>query len=279
MCMLTYLPPNIQPDQDALLNGMTFNRDGHGYAIVVPETDTHKARIIVRHSLNGKGLVKRFAHDRRKYPHGPALFHSRFGTSGAQTKFNCHPFQVNHDRQTVVAHNGILPTHMHPDKTDRRCDTRLAADDHFTQNYGHLNNESARNRLAVDIQGHNKLVILTINPQYDQYAYIINEEYGVWDETNIWYSNYDYESRQIYAYPLNDNDDTDCSHCQSKNSVGLTNICDMCYTCTDCDTPIDDCLCYPPAQGYKDTDYTDPDQDYIEWWTKNAQETVDRLYY
>lgn len=248
MCMLTYFPPNTQPDTNALRNGTMFNRDGHGYAIVVPG---RKAHIIVRHSLNADYLIDEFAKDRALHPEGAALFHSRIGTSGDDGKFNCHPFYVAGDKRTVVAHNGILPQHMLPLKGDPRCDTRKAADERFASAYGHLSGRKARKRLSKDIGLNNKLVILTVDPSYQSQSFVINEGSGVWEQ-GIWYSNYDFEdwTPPQKKYPVlafwatNDRDD-DCPLCRSKESVDAeSQVCTMCESCLDCGAGIDDCICY-----------------------------------
>lgn len=257
--MLTYFPPNTQPDEQALENGTWHNRDGHGYAIVVPGK---KPKLIVRHSLKSD-LIDRFMDDRAKYPHGPALFHSRFGTSGSADKFNCHPFYMGGDKRTVVAHNGVLPQYMQPDKKDRRCDTRKAAEIRFATAYGHLSSLAARDRLGEAIGKHNKLVILTTNPDYKADAFIINESSGVWEQ-GIWYSNYDYVGYvpvKPGAYKWDDDDDDwaisaslvpdDCQLCDSKASIDdESQVCTMCGTCMDCYQDAKDCICYLPVHRF-----------------------------
>lgn len=263
--MLTYFPENIQPDIDALWNGATYNNDGHGYAIVVPDD----LRIIIKHSLNAESLIDRFASDRERYPEGPALFHSRIGTSGIMDKFNCHPFLLGGDRNTVVAHNGILPNSMQPSKGDRRCDTHLAAEDIFPKRFGHLRKPKARQRLANAIGTYNKLVILSVNPEYDQWAYIVNEKQGVRDKSGIWYSNYDFEGykftatkaytttgawnwdtydepRELMAGTVEMSvDDLDCRICHALDSVNeKTQVCAYCHSCADCFMDVNECLCY-----------------------------------
>lgn len=248
MCLLTYFPPKVDPDFEALERGALINNDGHGYAIVVP--DKHP-KLIVRRSLNADQLLEQLEHDRAKYPDGPALFHSRWGTSGEQSKFNCHPFYVNGDRKTIVAHNGVLPSHMQPAKHDPRCDTRMAADDIFGNWYGHLSTRKARQRLAADIGTYNKLVILTINPKYKNWSYIINEQQGIWDG-GIWYSNFDYEkppadtkNTPYYATGKYSDEPTDCLACGAKESVdSLYDLCDVCDTCAACMQHMNICLCF-----------------------------------
>ena len=108
MCLLTFLPPDVQPDLSALINGAAVNDDGHGFAVV-----TH-GRLLVQHGMHAEAMIAAFAAARRAHPQGPALFHSRLGTHGARTVANCHPFPVGGDDRTVIAHNGVLPAAVQP---------------------------------------------------------------------------------------------------------------------------------------------------------------------
>jgi len=211
MCLLTYFPPGSTVDIGALYNGALFNDDGHGYAIV----DRERGRIIVRRAMKADDLITRFAAERAEYPHAPALFHSRFTTHGVTDKSNCHPFALNRDPRTVVAHNGILPAHVQPVVGDVRSDTRVAAEDFLPQalgvrkpgwlkahpewmpkgtwrpTFGSLDSRSARRRFRRWLGSYNKIVILTVDPRWQRNAYVINEAEGVWDG-GVWYSNYGY---------------------------------------------------------------------------------------
>jgi len=222
-----------------------------------------------------KSLLQRFKQDRAKYPSGPALFHSRFGTSGSEGKFNCHPFRMG-DKKTVVAHNGVLPAEMQPSKpNDRRCDTHMAAEELFATKWGHLSSKKARNRLGEAIGKNNKLVILSIDPSYPSWSYIINEKSGTWDN-GIWYSNYDYLGwiKEEPKYPM-----TDCSVCYSKKSVDPDwKICDMCWTCLSCMKDTEECLCH--FYSYKETTKVslsvqkddEEEEAYSNWWRQKEQE-------
>jgi hypothetical protein len=183
MCLLTYIPEHIQPDIDALRRGAYANPDGHGFAIVIPEG---RGRILVRKSMVASSLLKEFAVLRELYPVGPAIFHSRITTDGVTDLFNCHPFMANGDKRTVIGHNGILPTSVRPGKTDVRSDTRIFAEEvagHFR-----LNTLIGRSLAGEWMGSYNKMAILTVDPNYDSYGYIINEDSGMWSE-GIWYSN------------------------------------------------------------------------------------------
>ncbi len=125
MCMLTYLPAGLLPDPEALARGADFNGDGHGYAIVTTRG------ILIGKSFNFDESLEKFTALRRQHPNGPALFHSRLGTHGKITKANIHPFRVNRQASTVLAHNGILDRSVQPGPRHTRSDTRIFAEDHL----------------------------------------------------------------------------------------------------------------------------------------------------
>jgi hypothetical protein len=251
MCLLTFLRPGVLPDTAALRNGAWVNDDGHGFAVVV---DRH---ITVRHGLDPEAMIDAFDTLRRRHPHGPALFHSRFTTHGRSTLDNCHPFLIGGDRRTVLAHNGILPTTVHPTNGDPRSDTRIAAED-FLPAFGSL--RSRRNRLRFQrwLTPGNKVVILTVDRRFKQQAYILNEESGIWDG-GVWYSNDGYRpppltrwtpsSQPRWAWQPWDQPDRGTDRCCFCDAIvsRTENHCQHCGWCLDCGEMPEDCLCYTPA--------------------------------
>jgi glutamine amidotransferase len=258
MCLLTFFPPSALPDTDALLNGALFNNDGHGFAIVAG------AQLIVHRAMNAKAVIERFAAARGQHPEGPALFHSRFGTHGDTTLDNCHPFPVGGDGRTVLAHNGILPDVVQPAKGDPRSDSRIAAED-FIPAFGSLRTRRIRLRLQRWMTPHNKVVILTVDRRFKQRSYILNEEYGIWDD-GIWYSNDGYLPLPQTQWALADDDwdwppwdrsrgdrrdwryaDLDrCGNCEAIIDVA-DGECRYCGWCLDCAEMPQQCFCYTPA--------------------------------
>lgn len=236
MCLLTFFPEGVQPDPEALANGASHNQDGHGYAIVTPKG------LLIRKGFDPEAMISRFVTDRWRNPDGPALFHSRFGTGGVYTKYNVHPFRLRGDRRTVVAHNGILPALVQPGMNDKRCDTRIAADEVLHDGFGDLNIADNRLDLADWIGKHNKLVFLTVNPHYDEPSYIVNEESGKWDG-GVWYSNCDYQTTSRWDY--DDEVAADCRYCESKESIDYEfDACIVCGRCAECGTIFDEgCEC------------------------------------
>jgi hypothetical protein len=261
MCLLTFLPAGLMPDTTALLNGATFNDDGHGFAIV---TDDH---LIVRRGMHAEPMIEAFDAARRTHPHGPALFHSRLGTHGKRTIDNCHPFPIGGDDRTVIAHNGILPAAVQPAKADPRCDTRIAAED-FLPLLGPLRARRTRLRLQRWMTPHNKIVILTVDRRFKDRAYILNEESGIWDG-GIWYSNDGYLPPRPGRWALTNQpgwhwppertwdqfdqpDDLDragyarCGFCYATIDT-LDDACHYCGWCLDCGDMPENCQCFTRA--------------------------------
>lgn len=188
MCLLTYFPEGVQPNADHLAMGATHNPDGHGYAIVTGK------RIIVRHGMSAARVIADFIAARKAHPDGPALFHSRIGTGGTVDKSNCHPFYVNGDHRTVLAHNGIM---FRPGKNETRSDTRILAETILPRsNWRKLDSAHQNRRFEKWLGRGNKVLILTVDPRYESNAYLFNASQGEW-VGDIWYSNDSYLS---YSY-------------------------------------------------------------------------------
>lgn len=251
MCMLTFYRPGAQPDADALTNGAVFNDDGHGFAIVADR------KLIIRHGLHFDATLAEFKRLRAEHPDGPALFHSRMGTHGDMSERNCHPFRIGGDRRTVIAHNGILPAAVQPSKDDPRCDTRIAAEDRFRE--VDLADPAAQKTITEWMGRHNKIVILTVNPQYPEHAYILNEAAGIWIG-DTWYSNYDFLP-DIVAPDRPDRDNPDGDECwlccSAENVLAEERICLACDICLDCGEQYLACQCYTP--------YRTPDESSDDW--------------
>lgn len=206
MCLLTYFPAGVLPDADALRCGAQCNNDGHGFGILIPGQED----ILVFKSMNAAEAIDEFVRMRAQYPEGPALFHSRLTTHGNTGVDNCHPFVVNGDPRTVVAHNGILPTDAHPKKIgttvvhkttkdkvpyqvienvyDDRSDTRILADDLLMARWSNLDSRHSRKRLTAWLGRSNKILVLTTDPTYRRNAYLFNSGLGEW-VGGVWYSN------------------------------------------------------------------------------------------
>lgn len=244
MCLLTYLRAGVLPDTEALLAGAEVNSDGHGFAIV--DND----RLIVHRGLDGPRVVAAFQVLRDRYRSGPAVFHSRLATHGDRDIDNCHPLVVGGDRRTVIAHNGILPPVVRPAATDPRSDTRITAEE-FLPAFGPLHQRRVRLRFARWMTAHNLMVLLTVDPRFDERGYIFHESAGIWED-GIWYSNDGYRpAAQSWwgveapgwdgAGPSRDR----CGFCHA--ILDSMASCPWCGWCPDCGEMPEDCQCYTPA--------------------------------
>ncbi len=232
MCMLTYIPANVDPDIDSLYNATWINNDGHGFAIV------DDGQLIVRKSMNPDRLLDQFE-DMRNDHRGDALFHSRMSTAGTVDESNCHPFYVGSDIRTVVGHNGIISQCNPKRKNDLRSDTAIFAQSELARR--NLNRKRSRRRLAEWIGRYNKLVILSANPDNAYTALIINEASGHWDN-GIWYSNTDYRTAWTkWLYPQKQYVVTASATATDRAEHVWSNRCNWCerpssgmYLCDDC---------------------------------------------
>lgn len=198
MCLLTYIAPHAQPDMALLENGAISNPDGHGWAILANES------ITVGHSMDMDVALTLFELARQHLPaDGPALFHSRIATAGNIDTYNCHPFYVNNDKRTVIAHNGILPRNAQPNRKDPRSDTHLFADVWLPKGrFGHFRSRNGRRRLSRWLGYGNKMAMLTVDPKYSRDSYILNEHLGDWlPDGSMWFSNTSYKDDPWWKDP------------------------------------------------------------------------------
>lgn len=225
MCLLTFIPTGAAPDVDALRIGAHANNHEHGFAIGT----------VTGRGMRAEEVIDEFLRARAERPDAPALFHSRFTTHGTIGPDHCHPFRLGKDRQTVIAHNGILPQRVQPGPSDQRSDTRIAAEEYLPRHpFGSPDSHRGRRGLESWL-GASKLVLLTTNPAYAHHAYIFNEHAGIWDG-GIWYSNSGYRpDRRLWL--------SMCGHCRTIDPLRRGRYCGTCGWCFVCLIPFPDCEC------------------------------------
>ncbi len=181
------------------------------------------------------------------------MFHSRMGTSGLRTTFNCHPFYVGSDKLTVVAHNGIL---WGMPGGEARCDTHSFADTLLPEWFGEFDHYRLMLTLERWAGSGNKMVILTANPRYARSSYLINTHGGRWTPEGAWHSNSDYSYRNwrgeaaFTGALINSSRGAQCQLCLKRGAVDPdTGFCDYCHYCNDCYEPGDNCICFSPGEA------------------------------
>lgn len=267
MCMITCVPANVDLPVEGIYNGSVTNDDGHGYAIASAQ-----------HGLEVFKSMRYFdtwtSLQEARAKHGPnsiVLFHSRFGTHGEMSEYNVHPFMLTED--TVMAHNGIMPSTYHPGKGDRRSDTRIFADwvarDYCLNDNGVPSRRGAQT-LSRMIGGGNKLAFLSVKSGQPKLR-LVNAHLGNQSE-GVWYSNSGYKWSYGGAYKRSDwrsdswwGEEWDAhtrawvpSRALEKRTSEGVEVCPMCTGqvdaaamlcldcdfCLDCEEYLDSCQCY-----------------------------------
>jgi hypothetical protein len=193
MCLLTFMPPNIDMDYERAKTAAKANPDGFGFAI-------HAGVAIIKdHDMNFDKLWLRWS-DMRKTYRGAALFHFRIATHGNTDLGNCHPFDVDNNPRSVLAHNGMLPLTM--PINDHRSDTKLFAEIVLPHIGGvkALDDKNFFDDVGRWASG-NKMVILTVEEDVERDWYIINENLGHWD-AGVWWSNGSYKAFSYMRTPM-----------------------------------------------------------------------------
>ena len=267
MCVLFCGLDSTHPTREQLTRANCANPDGFGWAVMRESGDIRT--IVTDRGLEGETVLDSFIAELRREPAEVVcwLYHARIATHGdmsaAGLAYNLHPFAV--DSETVLAHNGMLPTVQHKD--DPRSDTRHLAEVVLPALGGVLSLDIPE---VWDMVGEwasgSKVVIMTTSPAASFPLYIINEEDGHW-AGSWWASNRSYEPYKPYAanygaryaYGFDDlevgakgfpalfedyNSDPNCSGCSSVLYAD-EECCGYCGTCQSCFESWDECLCTP----------------------------------
>jgi hypothetical protein len=188
MCLLSYYPPDVVPDEAELLLGAKVNDEGYGMGI-----RTSDGHLIVSHALaDAPGLIAFFCDLRKAFPDSHAVFHSRLSTGSAISLLNTHPIRVPVDSDTVIFHNGSLPIEPHLLEASGMSDTR-----YFAKYLWPRNLDEDHGALEHWAGPRNKIVILTRNPCYAQPAYVINARQFITTPAGAKHSNADFLGKGV----------------------------------------------------------------------------------
>lgn len=196
MCILIYADNGKTIPTKHLENSCESNPDGFGWAIITTTPDGAKWTIISHKTMKAEEAIKTFEEARELHPTYPAMFHARIATHGSVNIDNCHPFNV--EDGTLLAHNGILPIR----ERDGRSDTRQFAEEWLpTLGVAELLDDPDGFAQLEEFTRGSKLVVLSVSPTLQKFAYIVNEDDGHWLD-GVWYSNtsYKWSSFKTYGY-------------------------------------------------------------------------------
>lgn len=189
MCHLAFIPAGIACTP-AMIRGFEnsgfSNPDGNGFCMV----NAMGTELFTFRSMDLFEATQKFEEMRPQFM-GDALWHTRWGTHGETSIRNVHPFRVGTDRDTFLAHNGILPMVTWPSQGEWRSDTNNFAHRTVGSWGSKFDSEAFRAHVEKFIGG-SKLVVITVNPAYKKNAYIFNEAGGFWDTDGTWRSNSDH---------------------------------------------------------------------------------------
>lgn len=199
MCVIIHQPKGSHLDKETAERAWSRNPDGGGFAFIKDNGEIH-----VEKHMEFAPFWRAFERARSDFPRRDYLLHMRIATHGSVTTANVHPFFLNEQEQTVVAHNGIF--HRVPDYNDGRSDTRVFIDEVLPLLPTTWLDSSYLTDMVEEWMGWSKLVFLTNDPALERNVYILNAHKG---ETHqgMWFSNESYKEPKNYStkttlYPL-----------------------------------------------------------------------------
>lgn len=190
ICILTYIPANVEVPWDHLFNGACANPDGHGWAVAKGD------QLVIGKSMDMFKAAEDYEQALKDMPGAVSLFHSRIATAGTVDEFNVHPFWVGGTDHTVMAHNGILPERWQPERGDptKRSDTQIFADQMgwLIDNPNGVPSRRMGRKAGEAIGTYNKLVFISVKAGHPMVR-IVNAQVGVWTD-GVWHSNRSFEN-------------------------------------------------------------------------------------
>lgn len=262
MCVAMYCNVGHVLSETQIRTSWQNNPDGAGFAYVDSTGTLQTFRTM---KLGAFVNAYRVATERNA-SRSDFVVHFRLATHGTTDVDNVHPFHM--DGQTLVAHNGILPT---PTLGDGRSDTATFVQDYLPKLGPTWFDVPEMWELVSEYCVGSKLIILTTNPDAKNGAYIVNESAGHWsDDGGIWFSNGTYcDARPFtlgrYALPYDawtERPETvsalgRCEMCTESavvfDRITTTDVCYACGTCQECGGDVDSetyaCTCDTRTPG------------------------------
>jgi len=185
MCIAILNPSGVTLKKKVLKTCWDNNKDGAGMLYL-------QNGVLTAYKEMDKfdNFYDHYAMVRKNYKDSQVVIHFRISTHGKVDLENCHPFMVNEDWGFV--HNGIITNaERHVDYSDtnmfnRNVLRKLPSD--------WIHND-AMYELVCGYIGSSKLLFLN----KDNEAYIVNEDWGVWD-LGCWFSNKTYKESRYFDY-------------------------------------------------------------------------------
>ena len=244
MCIIASVPKGMLLTEAQLEEMWSRNSDGGGISYF------KDGKIETEKSMDRKKFIASVLKIQKKYGNRDILVHMRIKTHGSVCIENNHPFQVN--KNTVMAHNGILPEAFIPPVKSDLSDTRFFIeyfmkympiskldDPYFIDMVDEMINRGYGNKLVF---------MTTANTKYD--SYIIGEYHGTWHE-GIWFSNDSFKKQKWFG--------------RSHNDGGLTRIGSTVYNVVD-----DSCSTSSEFDKTEEIDASDP-RHVTDWMVWNPE--------
>ena len=181
MCVIIHQPVGAHLKKEDARILWDTNPDGGGFAYI-----DNSGQIVGFKSMDFEPFWRKFETTRSQNPQRDYLLHFRIATHGEVCLDNVHPFWVGEDKDTVMAHNGII--HGVPDYKDDRSDTRVFIDEVLPELPPDWLDKPYLVDMVEDWIGWSKLMFLTTSEALSENVYILNKDRGV-EYHGLWLSN------------------------------------------------------------------------------------------
>lgn len=188
MCVICHQPKGSYLDKETAETAWKANPEGGGFAYI-----DNDGKIQVRKHMAFKTFWKDFETTRSQFPKRDYLLHMRIATHGEVNTANVHPFFLDEQELTVVAHNGIISGV--PDYQDGRSDTRVFIDEVLPELPDNWLDLPYVVKMVEEWIGWSRLAFLTVDPRLQKNVYILNELSGT-EHKGMWFSNQSFRPKK-----------------------------------------------------------------------------------